>query len=674
MAQLIQHKQNKNVIKSYFRKEEKMRKVLLLVLLLIVFIPVYSEKRVMEPEDVLNIKGISDLNLSPDGKRIIFTVRECNLKENEYNTDIWILNLSDGTLSKVTQSPKQDNTPRWSPDNKMIAFISNRDGKNQIYLMRTDIGEPWKLTDSPTGVESFEWTPDSKYIVYLMKDPRTEEEEKRIKEKDDAYSLFKNLKNSHIWKISVDGKENKKLTNGNFHVSRFKISNNGKEIVYTSAPSPRVDDSILSELYIISIDGGEPKRLTDNKTSENSFQFSPDGSYISFISSSDLKLRYPGSSKLFLLNLKDLKIKPVATSFSGEISSYEWLSNDTIIFTGDLGLTSNLFKLDLNKDNVTQISKEEGVIRDILILKKENKIVFTLSTPEEPFSIYISSLEDFKPIKLSDFNPQIKDFHLGEFKSYKWKSKDGKIVEGILGLPHDFEKGKKYPLIVQLHGGPASAYMLSFPSGISSYSHVFTGKGWVVFQPNYRGSTNYGENFMKEIAGKYFDKSIDDIVTGIESLIKEGIVDKERIGVMGWSAGGHMTNWLITHYPNMFKGACSGAGTANWISMYAQTDIQYTREFYFLDKPWNKLDLYLKYSPILYVKNVKTPTLILCGEEDERVPLPQSKELHIGLLKNGVPTELVIFPREPHGLREPKHQIYKMKKELEWLEKWVLKK
>lgn len=651
-----------------------MKRVLFLALLSTFFIPLYSEKRGMEPEDVLGIKGISDLNLSPDEKKILFTVRECNLKDNEYNTDLWLLEIDKGSFLKITQSPKQDHTPRWSPDGKMIAFISNRDGKNQIYLMRTGIGEPWKLTDSPTGVESFEWTPDSKYIVYLMKDPKTEEEEKKIKEKDDAYSLFKNLKNSHLWKISIDGKENKKLTDGNFHVSRFKISNNGKEIVCSSAPSSRVDDSILSELYIISIDGGEPKRLTDNRTSENSFKFSPDDSYISFISSSDLNLRYPGSLKLFLLSLKDLKVKALTSSFSGEVSSYEWFSNDTIIFTGDVGLTSNLFKLDLEKNIISQISKEEGVIRNFSILKNRNEIVFTLTTPNSPPSIYIASIDDFKPRELADLNPQVRELNLGDFKPYRWKSRDGRTIEGILGLPHDFGREKRYPLIVQLHGGPASAYMLSFSSGISSYSHVFTGKGWVVFQPNYRGSTNYGERFMKEIAGKYFDKSIDDIVTGIESLIKEGIVVRERIGVMGWSAGGHMTNWLITHYPHMFKGACSGAGTANWISMYAQTDIQYTREFYFLDKPWNKVELYLKYSPILYIKNVKTPTLILCGEEDERVPLPQSKELHIGLLKNGVPTELVIFPREPHGLREPKHQLYKMKKELEWLEKWVMKK
>lgn len=651
-----------------------MKRFLFLILFLIIFIPLYAEKRVMEPEDILGIKGISDLNLSPDGKKVLFTVRECNLKENEYNTDIWLLNIENGSLLKLTQSPKQDTSPRWSPDGKLIAFISNREGKNQIYLMRTEMGEPWKLTDSPTGVESFEWTPDSKYILYLMRDPKTEEEEKRTKERDDAYSLFKNLKNSHIWKISVDGKENKKLTDGNFHVSRFRISPEGKEILYSASPSPRVDDSIYSELYTISIDGGEPNRLTNNKASERSFDYSPDGSFVSFVSSSDLNLRTPGSSKLFLLSLKDKKIKVATSSFIGEVSSYEWFSNDTIIFTGDIGVTTNFFKLDLNKDMISPISKEEGVFTNFVIIKNENKIVCTFTNPKSPLSIYVTSIDDFKPVKLVDLNPQIDGFHLGEFKPYRWKSKDGKIVEGVLGLPHNFERSKKYPLIVQLHGGPASAYMLSFPSGISIYSHVFTGRGWVVFQPNYRGSTGYGESFMKEIAGKYFDKSIDDIITGIESLIKEGFVDKDRIGVMGWSAGGHMTNWLITHYPDLFKGACSGAGTANWISMYAQTDIQYTREFYFLDKPWNKVDLYLKYSPILYVKNVKTPTLILCGEEDERVPLPQSKELHMGLLKNGVETELVVFPREPHGLREPKHQLYKMKKELEWLEKWVLKK
>ncbi len=651
-----------------------MKRFIFVFSLLLSFLPVFSEKRGMEPEDILNIKAISDLAISPDEKAILFTVTECNLKENEYNTDIWILNLKDGKYFKLTQSQKHDRRPRWSPDGKFIAFISNRDGKNQIHLMRTDLGEPWKLTDSPTGVDSFEWTPDSKFIVYIMRDPRTDEEEKRIKEKDDAYSLFKNLKNSHLWKISIDGKENKKLTDGNFHVSSFTISKDGKDIIYFSPPSSRVDDSISGELYQISMEGGSPKRLTNNRTAERAFKFSPDGTRMAFLSSCDLRMKYPGSSKLFVINLNDLKVTPVIPSFKGEISFYEWISEHTIVFKGEVGVSSNLFKLDLTKNSLSQFSSVQGVIMEVSVPKFKKEIYFTFSEPTSPVSIYATSLGEFKPVKLVDLNPQVKDYHLGEFKAFRWKSKDRKIVEGILGLPSTFKKEKRYPLIVQLHGGPASAYMLSFPARISTYSHVFTGKGWVVFQPNYRGSTGYGEDFMKEIAGKFFDKSIDDIVTGIEALIKEGIVDREKIGVMGWSAGGHMTNWLITHYPDMFKAACSGAGTANWISMYAQTDIQYTREFYFLDKPWNKIDLYLKYSPILYVKNVKTPTLILCGEEDERVPLPQSKELHMGLLKNGVETELIIFPREPHGLREPKHQLYKMKKELEWLEKWVLKR
>ncbi|MGQ9618940.1 MAG: prolyl oligopeptidase family serine peptidase [Candidatus Aminicenantia bacterium] len=651
-----------------------MKRYVFLIFLLLIFWPLLAEKRGMEPEDILNIKVISDLNISPEGTKILFTVRECNLEENEYTTDVWIFDLKNGELIKITQSPKNDSSPKWSPDGKYIAFISNRDGRNQIYLKRRDIGEPWKLTDSKTGVEAFEWTPDSKSIVYSMREPRSEEEEKKIKEKDDAYSLFKNLKNSHLWKISIDKKDSKKLTDGNFHVSQFKISPDGKAILYSASPSPKIDDSIQNELYLIGIDGGDAKRLTNNRTSERAFRFSPDGSFISFVSSCDLNLKYPGSSKIFLFSLNDLKIKPLTASFKGEVSSYEWISEDKIIFTGAMGVKSNFFILDLKTNSISEFSTEIGVIGEFDFHKDNGIVVFLFSNPSSPPSIYSTPLESFKPVKLVDLNPQVKDFALGDFKPYIWKSKDGKKVEGILGLPQNFEKGKKYPLIVQLHGGPASAYMLSFPYGISSYSHVFTGKGWVVFQPNYRGSSNYGEDFMKEIAGKYFDRSIDDIVSGIESVIKDWIADRDKIAVMGWSAGGHMTNWLITHYPNMFKAACSGAGTANWISMYAQTDIQYTREFYFLDKPWNKVEVYLKYSPILYVKNVKTPTLILCGEEDERVPLPQSKELHMGLLKNGVETELVIFPREPHGLREPKHQLYKMKKELEWLEKWVLNK
>ncbi|MEW6455715.1 MAG: S9 family peptidase [Acidobacteriota bacterium] len=651
-----------------------MKKFINLLFALILIFPLFSDKKPMEIEDVLKIKSVSNPRISREGKFIVFEVREVLMDKNEYNSDLYLINLENIQIIRLTYDLKNDFYPRFSPDLKYLAFLSDREEKNQIFLFSLKGGEPFKLTDSKTGITSFAWTTDGNYIIYRAPDPPTEEEEKRKKEKDDAIIVDKDLKNNHLWKINIESKETKKITDGNFNVNSFEISPDDSKIAFTASPTPKVADTLETEIYIIPIDGEKPEKITDNKTSEFNLVWDDNNQYLYFLANSNEFLKYPGQGKIFSLELSTRLPKCLTKNFSGDILSFILNKNKgNIIFVAHEGVNQNLYSFSLTGNTITEFSKGNHVISSINYVNGE-VLTFILQDPENPGEVFISNVEHFNPKKLTDLNASIKDFNLGIYKTVKWKSKDKKEIEGLLVLPHDYEEGKKYPLIVQLHGGPASAYLNSFSSSWSTYVNVLTGKGFTIFQPNYRGSTGYGDDFMREIEGKYFDKSIDDIITGIDHLISKGIADEAKIGVMGWSAGGHMTNWLITHFPYKFKAASSGAGVANWVSLYSQTDIQYTREQYLLDKPWNNLDHYIKYSPLTYIKNVKTPTLILFGEKDERIPTPQGQELYMGLLKNGVPVEFVIFPREPRGLREPKHQIFKMKKELEWFEKWILKK
>jgi len=252
----------------------------------------------------------------------------------------------------------------------------------------------------------------------------------------------------------------------------------------------------------------------------------------------------------------------------------------------------------------------------------------------------------------------------------RWKSTDGQMVEGILVKPADYQPGKRYPLIVQVHGGPAAAYQNSFSGGYGTYVHIFAANGYAVFQPNYRGSDNYGEKFRTQITGDYFRQGYDDIITGVDHLIARGIADPDKLGMMGWSAGGHWSNWTLTH-TDRFKAISSGAGAVNWISMYAQTDVQSPREVYFKGKPWESWEHYVTVSPLRYITNAKTPTLIHVGEADQRVPKPQSDELHMALKKLGVPTEYIVYPLDTHGIGDPRYQMVKMVSEFNWFEKWI---
>ena len=260
---------------------------------------------------------------------------------------------------------------------------------------------------------------------------------------------------------------------------------------------------------------------------------------------------------------------------------------------------------------------------------------------------------------------------LGKNETVRWKSTDGTTIEGILIKPINYKEGRKYPLIVQIHGGPASAAINGFLALWFDYVHIFSANDYVVFLPNYRGSSGYGEKFMKEIAGEEgFRLSIEDVMTGVDYLIERGIVHPDSMGVMGYSAGGTMSNWALVS-TNRFKAISTGAGAVNLISVYGQTDLQVTKEFYMGGTPYNNWDHYVDLSPLKYIKNAKTPTLIHFGENDRRVPRPQGEELHMALKKLGVPTEFIVYPNTGHWISDMRYQMVKMQSDFYWFEKWI---
>jgi dipeptidyl aminopeptidase/acylaminoacyl peptidase len=271
--------------------------------------------------------------------------------------------------------------------------------------------------------------------------------------------------------------------------------------------------------------------------------------------------------------------------------------------------------------------------------------------------------------QLTDANPQIRGFALGDEEEINWKSTDGKTVGGILIRPVGYQAGSRYPLIVAIHGGPASADVLGFNGGYGG--QTYAGAGYAVLMPNYRGSTNYGEKHKTDIVGNYFQKGYEDIMTGVDYLISQGIVDSTKMGVLGWSAGGHWSNWILTH-TNRFKAISTGAGTSNWISMYAESDVQRNRQFYLGNKlPYDDFDAYWNQSPLKYIRNAKTPTMIHVVEGDPRVPRPQSEELFMALKRLGVPTELYVYPGNTHGIPDPRNQLLKSVAEMAWMDYWV---
>ncbi|HNG29553.1 MAG TPA: S9 family peptidase, partial [Blastocatellia bacterium] len=484
---------------------------------------------------------------------------------------------------------------------------------------------------------------------------------------------------SHLWAIDLaDKKESRMTSSAEYSVGSVTISKDGKWIGFAGAPKDRyqrtvTEAGIYADLYLLETATGKIERLTENREiGESPLSFSPDGKWIAFAAADNFE--YFRNGRVNIRAVSGGQWKELGDGFDGDASVGFWSEDGkTIYFNEGWRATNQLFALSVETGKVTPLTKENGVVA-VSQDEDTKTLVVSYADSTMPTNYFIASSlstvgnrANWK--QLTDANPQIKNMALGETEAIQWKSSDGKMVEGILVKPIGYERGKRYPLIVQIHGGPAGADVLRFNPGYGA--QTYAGAGYAVLCPNYRGSTNYGERHKMEIGGDYFRQGYDDIMTGVDHLIAMGLADGDKLGAMGWSAGGHWSNWILTH-TDRFKAISSGAGAVNWISMYAQSDVQRNREFYYGGKPpYEDFAKYWDVSPLKFIKNAKTPTLIHVVDGDPRVPRPQSEELHMALRKLSVPTEFMVYPGNTHGIPDPRNQLVKAVAEFNWFEKWI---
>jgi dipeptidyl aminopeptidase/acylaminoacyl peptidase len=632
-----------------------------------------GEKKPMTFVDVIDLKRVSNPRLSPDGTQVLFAQSKADWKKNTSVSQIWRMNVDGTEIAQMTNSKDGERGGIWSPDGKYISFITRRgEEKSQIFLLNNSGGEALRLTNHKTSIQNYLWSPCGKKIYFIAGDPLTDEEEKRKKEKDDAFIFENNYQFAHLWEFDVETKEEKRLTEGEYSVRDFSLARDGSKILYAAAPTPLYDDTLFSEIWIMDLKEGTKEQVTKNKIPEGDISLSPDNSTILFVAETGPKFQdFYYQSNMYVIPASGGTPKALIPNFKYEVYDSEWSSDGkSIYFTANMGVRCEIFVLNLKDKKFKQVTDGKHSIYSFDYNPKIDTMVYSINSPQNPSTYWKMDMKSGSAQMFHDPYPELKKFDLAVFEAICWKSVDGKEVEGILIYPLGYEKGKRYPLLAHTHGGPMASDKFMF----DGYAHARAGRGYAVFKPNYRGSTGYGNDFLRDMVGHYFLHAGDDVMTGVDHLVKKGIADPDKLGTLGWSAGGHMTNWLVTQ-TDMFKAASSGAGASNWISMYAQSDVRIYRTPWFLGDPWQKnapLKAYREHSPIFYVHKAKTPTLILCGENDRRVPLPQSVEMYRGLKANGVPTELVIFPRSGHGPRELRHMLYKMNKEFQWLEKYIM--
>jgi dipeptidyl aminopeptidase/acylaminoacyl peptidase len=580
----------------------------------------------------------------------------------------------------------------WSPDGSRLAWLAGRDAERQIWVTDGDgDDEPRRLTSHSTPIHSFEWRSSSEGILFVAPDDwDAADAERRRKgfrartiQRGLAHDDFIELSAAHVWSVDVEGGPARRVTEGPLRVMEFEESPGGERIALIAGPLDPYRDNRANEVYEVDPGAGGMKRLTENDVEEQIIGYSPDGSLLAVTAPS----RFEGSvDDIFVRAASGGDWRALTADFDNDINAATWTEDGRgFHFAGADGVNGQLFRVDVDGGEVMALTSVEGVI-SLASDHPGPTAVIEFTDPRSPADLYAAAWEHvgdrLRWTRLTRANPWVDSIQLADYETVRWRSRDGTEVEGLVIYPLDYDPSRSYPLITDIHGGPASAYQNTFDPTTGrpqrGYMHLMAAHGYAVLRPNYRGSSNYGERFKAEISGDYWTRATEDIHAGVDLLIARGLAHPDSLGFMGWSAGGHWSNWMLVT-SDRFKAISSGAGVANWISLYGQTDAQASREFYLggdnsLDapnRPWDDFDHWWDESPIRYIHNASTPTLIHFGQADERIPMPQGQELHMALKHRGVPTEFIVYPDEPHGLREPTNQLVKIMSEMGWFEKWI---
>jgi len=541
-----------------------------------------------------------------------------------------------------------------------------KDGERQVWMMMADGGEAWVATSQKGGVTGFRWSPDGKQLLLTATDQPNKDEEDRKNVKDDTILIDRDTKMSHLWLWNIEKKEGKRLTEGNYTVSDPQWSPDGTRISYTTRPTPRADDGNLSDLWILTVATKQTKKLVDGRSSDLA-RWSPDGQWIAYAGGPDVYAG-PSTTYLYLIPGAGGTPKQLTAKFDFNVGTPVWTRDGRAIYFSTNVLEANeVFRAEVESGAVKPVTHRGGSTGISEISRDGKTIVGAFSAVGQPTEIYKTSSDYSALTSLTYHNGWLKDYALANTEIIKWKSKDGTEIDGLLTKPVGYEAGKKVPLLLNPHGGPTGASINNFNGTLQ----VLAANGFAVLQPNFRGSTGKGLAFAQANKNTWGKGDYEDCMTGVDALIANGIADPDRLGAFGWSYGGYMTFWILTQ-TDRFKAVSPGAGLTNIYSMYSQNDIQrYLRWFYSDKSPWDAQELYWDRSPMKYVNNVKTPTMIMHGQVDTRVPIAQAQEFYQALKERNVPVEFVVYPRENHGFTEPRHQMDRIRRYVKFFAKYL---
>ncbi len=659
-------------------------------------------KRVMTTDDLMRVRSVGGVALSPNGERVLYTVsawEHANARsdtalgdKHDRRSHVWIVPYAGGAARQLTSSERGESQPQWSPDGSLIAFVSARGAgvgedlpKPQIWMLNADGGEGWALTSARDGIVAYSWSPDGKRIAFTTPDTLSREKEAQLRRRDDPKVYEGDLRLNHLWVVDVDTKRATKLTSGDFTVRGASWSPDGSMLAFDASPTPLIRDE-RHDAYVVNVATKQMDRITSTSDVETTPQFSRDGKTLAFTNNphqwtpnkDGIMARTIRNARIVTMDVASRKFTDHAQpSFDVSPGQLRWSADGKHLwFSASDRVWQSLYDYAIDSRTYKQVTRDV-VVGGVSPSRDGARMAFSFDTPTWPTEVYVQDASNTQPRRITNTNPWLADVAVGESEVITWKSKDGATVEGVLLKPVGYTPGKKVPLLVSAHGGPTGAHTNGFKGGTSP-GQTWASSGWAVLYPNPRGSTGYGEKWMRGNIPDWGGGDYRDIMTGVDEVIKRGIVDSTQMAFEGWSYGGYMTSWVVSQ-TSRFKAAMMGAGLPSLLSMAGTTDIPGYINTFFNGLPQYdgtivnpSIKFYLERSAISYSDKVTTPLLILHGGNDERVPIGQPMEFYRALKDRGKATELVFYPREGHGLSEYYHQLDRMKREYDWITRYTL--
>jgi dipeptidyl aminopeptidase/acylaminoacyl peptidase len=641
------------------------------------------------PELSMKVRAVSGVVPSPNGRLAVWTETYPVMdgEKSESLTHVFLSQTSGAQTSgadrlQLTRGEKSANAPSFSPDSAWVFFASERSGKRNLYRIPVDGGEAEQITNWTGTLGVYAVSPDGKWVAFAAREPDTGEERAK-REKRDLRVIDENPHNQSLWMVPVEpdteGKRPvKKVAAGPYHVGAFDWSPDSRRIAYETRPTPDANDSRLADIYEVEVETGSVRPVAATTASESQPRYSPDGRYLAYVRSNESARRIDGN-RIVLLALAGMKARELPASADESPALAGW-AGGRMLFTEGRGTRAVLYAMPVDGAPTILFQPARGTFGGfgggLALNRAGSHAGLAMQAPDEPVEAYIMDLASNpgapKPARVSEANASLSKQPLGETRLIRWKSaKDGKEIEGLLTLPVNYQQGKKYPLILNIHGGPAGAFTETFIGASGLYPlAAFAARGWAVLRANPRGSTGYGLPFRSSNVDDWGGGDYTDLMSGVEAVVAMGVADPNRMAVMGWSYGGYMTNWVVTQ-TTRFKCAATGAGLSDMISMWGTNDIPTVLDDYFEGTSFEQPQRYIKMSPLAHIQNAGTPMLILHGEADIRVPTTQGYEMYTALKRKGTPVEMVVYPRTPHGPQEPKFVLDIMRRHIDWVAKYI---